>query len=229
MKTIIYLRTSTEDQNPENQLKDCLSINNYGDAGQLIDKQSAWKDNKERKSFDALRKMIFKKRVDHLIVWDLDRIYRNRKKLKEFFELCKISNCKIHSFRQQWLEEMNNIQPPFNEIIHNLMLQIMGWLAEEESTKKSERVKSAIRKKGGVTISYKGNKWGRKALSTQKMNQLRELSTQGKSLREMARELNISKSVVHKYIQVITKEKIEKSRSLSISQLKDDPAEAETK
>jgi len=204
---IIYIRTSTEDQNPENQLKDCESINKYGQYELFMDKQSAWKDNIERDNFEIIKIKIKNRKVEHLIVWDLDRLYRNRKNLKAFFEFCKVYNCKIHSFRQEWLENLSELPSPFNEIFYEFLLQVMGWMAEDESTKKSERVKAAVRKKGKSTLSYKGNKWGRKSLSTQKLNKIREL--QNLSLRKIADELNISKSVVHKYLKEIRKEKIQ--------------------
>jgi len=155
--------------------------------------------------------LIKQRKVDHLIVWDLDRLYRNRKRLIDFFELCKLYDCKIHSFRQDWLEQLNKIPEPFNEIMYNLMLQVMGWLAEEESIKKSERVKSAVRRKGNKTISYKGNVWGRKSLSNKVKQEILKLHKQGLSLREIADSVwywdknnnrkFVSKSVVHKIIQ----------------------------
>jgi len=40
--------------------------------------------------------------------------------------------------------------------MHDLMLNIMGWIAQDESDKKSKRVKAAIRKENGITKSYKG-------------------------------------------------------------------------
>lgn len=208
MNTAIYLRTSTEEQNPENQLKECESINSFGDYILFIDKQSAWKDLKEREQFNELKIEIKNKRIQDLIVWDWDRIFRNRKRLKEFFLFCKTYNCKIHSFRQQWYEKLNDIQEPFNEIMQELLLNMLGWLAEDESTRKSQRVKSAVRKDGNKTISYKGNKWGRKAISTQKLNQLRTIYAPNKTIRELAKELNISKSVVHKYIKIIKQENL---------------------
>ena len=97
-----------------------------------------------------------------MICWDLDRLYRNRKKLIEFFELCKMYNCQIHSYRQDWLEQLYKIPEPFNEIMHTLMLNLMGWLGEDESKKRSDRISRAVRKKDGITKSYKGNKWGRR-------------------------------------------------------------------
>jgi len=182
----VYIRTSTEEQNPENQLKDIETI-----AGKdyilFKDKQSAWKEDKEREAFEKLKKEITKRKINDIYVWDLDRIYRNRKKLKQFFEFCKLYKCKIHSYRQQWLEELHKIPEPFNEIMHELMLNIMGWLAEEESQKKSERIRMAVRKENGITKSYKGNKWGRKALKLEK--QIIELYNQGKKYREICKEV----------------------------------------
>ena len=189
MKTIIYLRTSTQEQNPENQLKDCISINQFGAYELFEEQQSAFKD-KNRQKFNQIIKIIKQGNVEHLICWDLDRLYRNRKKLIEFFEFCKIYNCKIHSFRQGWLEDLNKIPKPFNEIMHGLMLQVMGWLSEEESIKKSERVKSAVRKKDNKTISYKGNKWGRKPIKTKRLiKDIIKLKQQGLTLRAITKQV----------------------------------------
>lgn len=211
MKTIIYCRVSTEEQEPQNQIDDCNSINKWGEHEVLLDKQSAWKDNVDRESFEKIKRLIRNKRVGHLIVWDLDRIYRNRKKLIIFFELCSINKCKVHSFRQEWLEKINDMPEPWNEIVHSLMLQVMGWLAEEESSKKSDRVKAAVRRvEGKATVSYKGNKWGRKSLSKKTVENIIKLKDDGLSLREIAKRIiiydkhgnakNISKSAVHKTI-----------------------------
>lgn len=210
-ETIIYIRTSTEEQNPENQLKDCLSINQYGEYELIEDKVSGWKDI-EREGFERLNKAIRNKEARHLIVWDLDRLYRNRKKLIAFFELCKMFDCKIHSFRQQWLESLNKIPEPFNEIMHSLMLQVMGWLSQEESDKKSQRVRIAVRREEGITKSYKGNKWGRKAVFNSRIiGDIQRLKAEGKSIREISKEVCyydknnnkkfVSPSLVHKLLK----------------------------
>jgi DNA invertase Pin-like site-specific DNA recombinase len=213
METLIYIRTSTEDQNPQNQLKDCKDLLvklDLNDHETIEDQQSAWKDNVEREGFEKIKKAIKNKQIKNLICWDLDRLFRNRKKLIEFFEFCKHYDCKIYSYRQDWLESLNKITPPFNEIVHDLMLQVMGWLAEDESKKKSERVKSAIRKEKGITVSYKGKRWGRKALGKQTVQEILDLKDSGMSIREIADSVfywdknnnrrKVSKSVVHKIL-----------------------------
>jgi DNA invertase Pin-like site-specific DNA recombinase len=209
METIIYIRTSTEEQEPENQIKSCQKLSK-GEYELLQDKQSAFTDKKDREKFELAKKLIKSGKIKHFIVWDLDRIYRNRIKLKEFFQFCKIHKCNIHSVNQQWLEQLNNIPEPFNEIMHDLMLNLMGWLAEDESKKKSERVRLAVRKQKGITKSYKGNKWGRKPLGKKSVEEILRLYKEGKSMREISEEVfywdknnnkkQISKSAVHKII-----------------------------
>lgn len=212
-KTIIYLRTSTEEQNPELQLKDCKILANklnITDYEIIEDKISGWKEL-ERAGFDKIKKAIMNKQVNCLICWDLDRLYRNRKRLIEFFAYCKLYSCKIYSYRQDWLESINNITPPFNEIVHSLMLQVMGWLSEEESNKKSERTKNAVRRESGITKSYKGNKWGRKNVSIETKNAVIEAYKQNKTYTEICNlvfywdknrnKKQISRGAVHKIIK----------------------------
>ena len=212
--TIIYLRTSTEEQNPDNQLKDCVElVDRVGlkDYETIPEQLSGWKDI-EREKLNLIKQSIERKQIKNLIVWDLDRLYRNRKKLISFFQFCKSYGCKIYSFRQDWLESLNKIQEPFNEIMFNLMLEIMGWLAEEESNKKSERTKNAVRRQTGEpTLSYKGNKWGRKPLSKKTISEILELHKKGLTIRDISGQVfywdknnnkkKVSISAVHKIIQ----------------------------
>ena len=99
---------------------------------------------------------------------------------------------------------------PFNEMMKDLMLQVVSWIAEEESIKKSQRVKIAVRRDGGITKSYKGNKWGRKSLSPNVINQIKELRFKGNSITQITKEVFywdknnnkrfVSRAVVHKVI-----------------------------
>lgn len=208
-KAIVYIRTSTEEQNPENQLRDCKALADKLnlECEVISEQQSAFKDN-EREKFEAIRKAIINKQVENLICWDLDRLFRNRKNLIAFFELCKISKCKIYSYRQSWLEDLNKIPQPFDEIMHNLMLQVMGWLAEEESLKKSERIKIAIRKEDGITKSYRGAKWGRRNIPEETKQAILEARKQNKTYSQICSEVfywdsnrnkrYVSRAVVHK-------------------------------
>lgn len=199
-KSVIYIRTSTDEQNPELQLRDISTLTKNKNCEIVEEKQSAWKDDiKARPKFKAIYNEILKGEIEKLYVWDLDRLFRKRIKLKELFEVCKAYKCKIYSYRQSWLNQMNKIPSPWNEIILDLLINILGWLAEEESTKKSDRVKNAVRKKNNKAISYKGNKWGRPELEIDYTTKLRiQKDLQELSIRKVADKYNLKKNQVEK-------------------------------
>ena len=208
---ISYIRTSTKEQEPELQIADILKLCPSNELIFFKEKLSAWKENVKRPVFTEVISLIKTGRVTDLYVWDLDRIFRNRLRLKEFFLLCKIHNTKIHSANQAWLSEINSIPPPFNDMVFELLVNLFGWIGEEESTKKSNRIKNAIIKKENCfTVSYKGNRWGRKSFPKQTISRVLELANTGLSIREIAsqvtvfdknrNERKISKSAVHKIL-----------------------------
>lgn len=209
---LVLIRTSTEEQNPQLQLKDVKSL--FTGPFKLVEEQqSAWKD-KVRPKLEEIRDLIKARKVKDLYVWDLDRLYRNRKKLLEFFAFCKLYGCKIHSYRQQFLKTLNSLPPPFDEAMTDFMLQFWGWLAEDESNKKSDRVKNAIRIKNGKVVSYKGNKWGRPEITKRVVEEVVALKAQGLTLREIAAQVHywdksknkhqLSKSSVHNILKNVT-------------------------
>lgn len=208
--TIIYIRTSTTEQNPELQLRDIATMVDIEATKILKEHQSAFKEHAQRPELEELKKLILKRRVSKIYVWHLDRIYRNRKNLISFLQLCKTYGVSIFSFNQLWLQSIQTMPSPFNEIVFDLMCQIIGMTSEDESQTKSNRVKLAVRKVAGETVSYKGNRWGRKPLSTQTTNKVIALHQEGHSLREIANAVTIydknnnsrliSKSAVHKIL-----------------------------
>lgn len=197
----ILIRTSTEDQNPENQLKDIETMS--GKDYILYEEQgSAWKD-KEREVINNIKKDISSRKLTELYVWDFDRIYRNREKFKSFLLYLKVHKVKLHSFRQDWFETLHKLPPPFDEMMYDFMISLYGWIGEDESRKKSDRVKIAVRKVKGITKSYKGNKWGRKSISPQKRTRIAIMKGAGHSIRDIAKDVGISTGSVHKYIQEV--------------------------
>lgn len=208
-EVIIYLRTSTEEQNPENQLADCQRINSYGEAEVIEDKQSAWKDNKERPGLELIKKKIIAGEVKHLIIWDFDRLFRNANNFKIYLEFLNAYKIKLHSFRQSFMEDLNKVPEPWGQIVYGMLIQIFGWLAEEESKKKSERVKIAH-------ANHKGSKWGRPGIPEKTRLEVVKLFKEGKSIRQISEavvywdksrhERKISRGAVHKIITDFTGE-----------------------
>ena len=190
-KHLIYIRTSTVEQTPELQLRDIKTIC-PANAIEYVEQLSAWKENVKRPVFESILKQIKDGKVQSVYLWDWDRAYRNRNKLKEFLLLCKHHGVELHSYRQKWFEEFHRIPQPFNEIVMDMVINLLGWIGEEESEKKSSRVKMAVKRKiGEKTYSAYGNKWGRKSLSPQTVTRVMELHEQGKSIRQIASAVKI--------------------------------------
>jgi len=203
-KAILYLRTSTKDQNPELQREDGMRF--AAEIGievvEVVSEQgSAYKLEKIRTKWEEVIKRAKKEKL-HIIVWRYDRAFRNR---EEFFKFMKIMfevyKVKVYSVKEpsilsfwEMLGKNHSDNPVINELLHNLFKALWDFLinqageqAEEESKKKSDRVKLAVRKVDGVTKSYKGKKWGRKK-QPKVETQILELHEKGKNLREICEE-----------------------------------------
>lgn len=217
MSKAIHIRTSTTLQSPEIQLRDIGTIVPLNECLIFTEQDSAWKESVNRPVLEDVKKQIKQGKISELYAWDLDRLFRNRNRLKEFMAYCKSYGCKIHTYRQPWLNEINNIPNPWGDIMYELLLNIFGWIAEEESDKKSERVKNSVKHTKNGTVSHKGNRWGRKPFPKQTVDRVTELSKQGLSIRQIANQLvvydknknerKMSKSAVHKILAQITAEK----------------------
>jgi len=214
MKAIIYLRTSTKDQNPELQRKQCVDFcSEMGlEVVEVVSEQgSAYKLEKIRPLWEKTQDRAKKEKLN-IVIWRYDRCFRNR---KEFFDFMKIMfevyNNKVYSVTEPsiisfWdmMDKSHSDNPIFNELLKGLfkalwdfMIQQAGEQAEEESRKKSERVKLAVRKEDGKpTKSYKGNKWGRKAIKVDE--KILELGKKGKSMREICKEVYYWDKTRHK-------------------------------
>ena len=204
-KAIIYLRTSTKDQNPELQREDCVKFcaERSLEVVDVVSEQgSAYKLEKVRPKWEAVVKKAKKEKLD-IIIWKYDRCFRNR---KEFFNFMKVMfevyNKKVYSITEHSIinfwELMDKFKPTGNPVFDELlkgifkvlwdfMIQNAGEAAEDESKKKSERVKMAVRKECGVTKSYNGKKWGRKALKID--DKIIEEYNKGKNYRQITEEI----------------------------------------
>ncbi len=219
-KSVAYIRTSTESQSPLLQLRDIYTIA-PANISEYVEQLSAWKENVKRPVFEQLLSEIKAGKIASIYVWDWDRIYRNRIRLKEFLQLCQVYGVTLHSFRQNWFEQFHQIPRPFNEIVMDMVVNLIGWIGEEESEKKSHRVKMAVKKTAKGTFSSYGKKWGRKGFPAQTINRVLELHRQGASIRKIAGEVKtydennnakaISKSAVQKIIAENSESGVHKS------------------
>ena len=181
MRSAIYARVSTFDQEPENQLAE---IRRYVDArgwtsAQYVDRGiSGAKDR--RPALDELLKDARRRRFDVLVVWRLDRLGRNLRHLITLLEELQALGIAFVSFN----EGIDATTPA-----GKLQMHILGAIAEFERARIAERVKAGLER-----ARAQGKRLGR----PRKTQPSADFA--GGSVREAAREWGVSKSTAARWI-----------------------------
>jgi len=156
MKVVIYLRVSSSEQTVENQLP---ALEKWvADKGHELlevysEAESAWKSGHQRE-LSRLFADLAKHRPDICLVWALDRL--TREGIGKIFELInrfKIHGVQVVSFQESWTE--------VGGLMADLLYAITGWIANFESSRRSERIKASIerlRREGKPVGRKKGAK-----------------------------------------------------------------------
>lgn len=171
--TIIYIRVSTKKQEELDQLYDILKTFNLDKKKCLIIRaqESAFHIKKQKnRKFNIILDLI--KELDINVekkcyFWSIDRIYRNRELLEDFYNLAKKTNTNIYAHIEYFINMIADIDLPedFSFLKDSMVKQLitfLGWTAEMESKKKGERLKKSLTKKDGRYYSNKNNLVGRK-------------------------------------------------------------------
>ena len=141
-----YIRVSSRDQNEDRQLEAMKQfITDERDI--FIDKQSGRNFNREQ--YQLLKRML--RKDDILYIHSLDRFGRNKEAiLQEWKDLTQNIQAHIVVLDMPLLDT-TQYKDSLGNLITDLVLQILSWLAEEERTKIKTRQREGIevaKKKG---------------------------------------------------------------------------------
>jgi len=184
-RVAIYARVSTKDQNPESQLLDLrkyVKLRNWTIYQEYVDwGVSGAKES--RPALDKLMKDARKRKFDILLVWKFDRFARSTKHLVTALE-------ELEGLGIDFCSYEDSIDTSTNH--GKLVFTIMGAIAEFERSLIRERVLSGLRraKENGIRL-------GRPPLEVD-IEKMKELVLNGNSVREIAKHMGVSKSLVHK-------------------------------
>ena len=191
MKVGIYVRVSTADkgQDPELQLGplrkyasargwDFLEYVDLGESGV----------KERRPGLDRLMEDARKRRLDGILVWKLDRLGRSLKHLLTMFEEFQALGIQFVSYT----ENMDFATPA-----GRAMASLIGVFAEFERDLIRERVRAGLE-----NARRKGKRPGRRPFfDIASLGTLGRLRDRGMSVRAIAREMKVSKSLVHKSLK----------------------------
>lgn len=179
-KIVGYIRVSTYEQNEQRQLESIKTDKLF------IDKASG-KDTLR----PALKAMLdYVRDGDTIIVHSLDRLARNLDDLRKIVQSLTAKEVKV-----QFIKE-NLVFTGDDSPMSNLLLSVMGAFAEFERSLIRERQLEgiALAKKRGA---YKGRK---KALSQERIEELKVRVAGGDKKSHIARDFGISRETLYKYI-----------------------------
>ncbi len=177
-----YVRVSSFDQNPERQLEQVR-------VDKVFTDKASGKDT-HRPELDAL--LTFVREGDTVVVHSMDRLARNLDDLRSLVQKLTKRGVRIE-FVKECLTFTGDDSP-----MANLMLSVMGAFAEFERALIRERQREgiALAKQRGA---YRGRK---KALSPERVNELRRRADAGEQKAKLAREFGISRETLYQYLKM---------------------------
>lgn len=178
-KAIIYIRVSTEKQTVKNQEEPCRKYckdKNYEIFDVLVDEAKSAYHKRKRKGYQKALDLVKKKEIKHVVVWALDRwTRRGPKELKDSLDYLSIYEVQLHSIQETWLDTINI--PGIGSIVKDFLVGIVGWIAQEESARKAERVKASKK----YQKALKKGKVGRPSIPDEVKKRVLALLKEGKS------------------------------------------------
>lgn len=190
-----YARVSTKDQSTDRQLEVANSYPNVAEI--FVDKQSG--KNFKRPEYERLKATVVK--GDEVVVKELDRLGRNKDGLVD-----ELRWFREHGVRVRILDiptttlDFPEAQGWVLEMINNVLIEVMGSIAEQEREKILKRQKEGIAAMpvvGGKKYSTKkGCAYGRKPIDVGNDFKilLKKQKDGQKTVEECCRELGIGRS-----------------------------------
>ena len=176
-----YVRVSSFDQSPERQLESIQVDKVFTDKASGRDTQ--------RPQLDSM--LVFAREGDTVVVHSMDRLARNLDDLRSLVKGLTQRGVRIE-FVKEGLTFTGEDSP-----MANFMLSVMGAFAEFERALIRERQREgiALAKKRGA---YRGRK---KALSPDRVAELRQRAAAGEKKAHLAREFGISRETLYQYLR----------------------------
>lgn len=153
-RNFAYLRVSTKEQNLARQIDSIRQLDDYIDERDIyIDKQSGKDFN--RPEWQALKRSI--RPGDTLFIHSLDRLGRNKQGILQEWQWLVENKINVVVLDMPLLDtrKYQNLDG-VGDLVVNLVLQILSWLAEQERTNIKQRQKEGI-----ASAKSRGVKFGR--------------------------------------------------------------------
>lgn len=208
-----YVRVSSKEQNEGRQLE---GINNYCKNNKIeVKEDNIFIDKQSGKDFNREKYLKLKGKLranDVLIVYEMDRLGRNKEMIKEELEYFKKNNIRViildiptTMVNLDSFEE--GIAKSMLDMINNVLIEVLSTIAEQE------RVKIKKRQAEGIALAKQEGKYqGRKSVTKEDLPKdfsklYKQWKNDGISATQFASLLGLkSRTTLYKYIKVFEEE-----------------------
>lgn len=203
-RVVIVAAVSTKDrqQDPESQVRAMLAVcerKGYHVASVLRFKQSRWNPESERRVQEAAVAPILAGEADLLMVWAWDRIGRGSPwgAFRFINHLEKHLGAGFESLQEPFLCTVSDPR------IRELLLPIIAWVANGESSHKSERLKlKADSKRDAAAKLGQRAVWGRGKMPTaEDRRTIHDLKTKGETQRAISSAVGLGLATVNRVLK----------------------------
>jgi DNA invertase Pin-like site-specific DNA recombinase len=196
MRVAIYARVATDEQEPENQLRQlrawCTAAGHEVGEEYIDHGVSGAKAAGTRTRFAALLADAHKRRFDMVLCWALDRLSREGiVATVGYLRQLAASGVSFHSYSEPMLSTDN-------ELVRDILLAVMVSLAKQERLRHIERVKAGM-DRARIQGTQSGKPIGRARIPAAKERAIRAaLAAGGKGILKIAAEHGVGSGTVQR-------------------------------
>jgi DNA invertase Pin-like site-specific DNA recombinase len=185
MKAAVYCRVSTSDQSTDLQIREISEyVTKRGWEFEIYEDAGLTGTNGNRPALKRLLADVKSRKVDVVVCWKLDRLFRSLKDLISTLQEFEDVNVKFISLKDQI--DMTTASG-------KLLMHLLGAFGEFEASLIRERVRAGLK-----AAKAKGKRLGRPRKIDRK--QVAKLRQEGRSLNDIAQKLRVSKGAISKVL-----------------------------
>lgn len=187
MRICIYCRVSTGDQELDQQVKACQRFCDYrGFDVVAVYSEKVSGANGKRPQYLQMVKELRNYEYDGVVVFRLDRLGRNARELALLVDELEGKGIKVFSVNESF---------DTSTALGRAMRELIYIFAQLEREQIGEATRQRL-----AAVKAQGKKLGRTPASAYQISRVRELRTQGLSLRQIARNSSLSYGTVHNIV-----------------------------
>lgn len=194
MALVGYARVSSKEQNLDRQIK---ALKEAG-VSKLFKESVSGKNIKDRKAFNDL--MEFLREGDTLVIHSLDRLSRNYDDILKTVQDLKAKGVKLQVLDSEYLN-IDTGNKELDQLMFNMMINLLGFVAENERTKIRERQREGIelaKERGAYADNGAVKKYSPTGTHKEKYFAIIEDLKDGRPIAQIAKDRGVSRPTIYK-------------------------------